>query len=87
MEPVPDFAEAWFRDSPKRHFMIQLASIFNETICSFESLGVSVEMATGDSEGLARWQADSAGSHQIATSVNSQAFFDHFDTIIMSGSR
>lgn len=80
LRPVLDFAEIWFRKRPKItfHDPLAAAAIFAPEICAFERGWISVELKSDRLLGLTHWAADPSGSHEVATQVNPQRFFDHY---------
>lgn len=78
--PVLDFAEIWFQEQDRItfHDPLAAATIFDDRICEFERGKVEVELASQRLKGLTNWTADPAGPHQVAMTVNSQEFFDHY---------
>jgi inosine-uridine nucleoside N-ribohydrolase len=82
LHPVLDFAEVWFMQRPEITFHDPLAAaiIFDERICTFEQGLVTVDLAEGESQGRTDWHPG-AGKHEIATSVDTSRYFDHFFSV------
>jgi inosine-uridine nucleoside N-ribohydrolase len=83
LQPVLDFAEIFFTERPQItfHDPLAAATIFDETICSFESGQVEVELATERLAGLTRWAAKTTGPHEVARTVNANRFFEHYFSV------
>lgn len=84
MKPVMDFAEVWFKEYPGTTFHDPLAAalIFEPSLCRFDRGTVDIELAHPDSLGLTHWTPSGAGPHEIASSVYSDRYFDHFKSVI-----
>jgi len=87
LRPVLDFAEIWFREQAAITFHDPLAAstIFQPSICQFERGTVEVELG-GPPEasplGMTHWTPDPArGRHEVAVSVNPEAFFEHYFSV------
>ena len=80
LRPVLDFAEVWFRRSQEITFHDPLAAclLFDESICVFGRGTVVVELGDNTARGLTRWTADPVGSHEVATEVDTERFFEHY---------
>lgn len=80
LRPVLDFAEVWFQkaDTITFHDPLAAATIFDDAICSFERGAVDVELSSARLSGMTHWRADPLGRHEVALSVNSQRFLDHY---------
>lgn len=80
LRPVLDFAEVWFRQASTMTFHDPLAAvtIFDDGVCGFERGRVMVEQASERLAGLTHWTADAAGPHEVALTVNSSRFFEHY---------
>lgn len=81
LRPVLDFAEVWFKNAKMITFHDPLAAttIFDESICEFEQGRVEVELKSDHLAGATLWYPkDSAGHHQIATTVHTSRFFEHY---------
>jgi purine nucleosidase len=81
LRPVLDFAEVWFERTEKITFHDPLAAttIFDDAICRFEQGRVEVELKSDRLPGATLWYPkDQTGHHEVATTVNSQLFFEHY---------
>jgi inosine-uridine nucleoside N-ribohydrolase len=80
LRPVLDFAEVWFQqaDIITFHDPLAAATIFDEHVCGFERGNVIVEEAGGLTAGQTQWTSDKDGGHEVALTVNTQRFFDHY---------
>ena len=81
LRPVLDFAEVWFAQQSDEivfHDPLAAAAIFDETICHFERGQVDVELKSDTLMGMTHWTAVADGPHEVALTVNSQRFFDHY---------
>lgn len=84
LRPVLDFAEVWFnaRDIITFHDPLAAATIFDEQICGFERGNVTIEIVNEALKGQTQWQPRSSdGHHEVALSVDSQRFFDHYFSV------
>jgi purine nucleosidase len=78
LKPVLDFSEAWFRhrDAVVFHDPLAAAVIFDESLCRFVRGTVDVELESRRLAGTTHWSVDpAAGRHEIAASVDRDAFF------------
>lgn len=81
LRPVLDFAEVWFQQAELITFHDPLAAttLFDDSICGFEPGRVEVELKSDHLPGATLWYPkDSSGHHQVATTVNSSRFFEHY---------
>lgn len=81
LEPVKDFAEVWFRQNPQVTFHDPLAAavIFDDEVCRFARMNVAVELDTAALRGMTIGVPGAHdASHEVATRVNEQRFFDRF---------
>jgi purine nucleosidase len=85
LRPVLDFAEVWFqqRNHIVFHDPLAATTLFDDQICGFERGTVTVELAASPVQGLTYWQAG-AGPHEVALTVDSGRFFDHFFGVVGS---
>ncbi|HYN90213.1 MAG TPA: nucleoside hydrolase [Ardenticatenaceae bacterium] len=85
LHPMRDFAEAWFRQRPTITFHDPLAAttIFDPSICRFETGTVEVELASVGVDGLTYWVASRPEPrHEIAVAVDTERFFEHFFSVL-----
>ncbi|NIM94034.1 MAG: nucleoside hydrolase [Anaerolineales bacterium] len=81
LQPVLDFAEVWFerQDRIVFHDPLAASTIFDDGICTFERGTVDVELQSERLLGFMHWDPDGPESdHEVALSVDSERFFDHF---------
>jgi len=80
LRPVLDFAEVWFRNLNTVTFHDPLAAttLFEAQICSFERGTVEVELLSHRTKGMTYWMPDEKGPHEVAITVDSQKFFEHY---------
>jgi inosine-uridine nucleoside N-ribohydrolase len=80
LRPVLDFAEAWFEHTKviTFHDPLAAATLFDDTICGFTRGQVAIEMEDHDSFGKTYWKTEATGPHEIASTVDSDRFFDHY---------
>ena len=80
LAPVLDFAEIWFQHvgGIMFHDPLAAATIFNESICRFESGQVDIELASPALSGLTHWTPKENGPHQVALQVDADRFFKEF---------
>jgi purine nucleosidase len=81
LRPVLDFAQVWFQNERMITFHDPLAAstIFDSTICRFESGVVEVELESTRLAGLTYWTPrPEGGRHQVALEVAPERFFEHY---------
>ena len=81
LRPVLDFAEVWFQHAKRITFHDPLAAttIFNDAICGFEPGRIEIELKSDHLAGATLWYPkDSAGHHEVATTVDAPLFFEHY---------
>ena len=81
LHPVLDFAQVWFQRADRITFHDPLAAttLFDDAICSFERGQVDVELASPRLQGFLHWTpGGGSGSHEVAWTVDSARFFEHF---------
>jgi inosine-uridine nucleoside N-ribohydrolase len=83
LQPVLDFAEVWFRHVDKITFHDPLAGVtlFDDQVCQFTRGQVEVELESSRLAGLTHWKAQPEGPHEVALTVNSQRFFEHYFSV------
>lgn len=79
-----DMAAAWFKQTPKVTFHDPLAAvgIFESSICGYARGQVEIELENPKLLGKTHWAAGADGSHEIATTVDSERFFEHFFRVL-----
>jgi inosine-uridine nucleoside N-ribohydrolase len=85
LQPVLDFAEVWFneRDIITFHDPLAAATIFDDRICGFKTGTVTIEIVDEALKGQTLWQPHRVdGQHQVALTVDSQRFFEHYFSIV-----
>jgi len=77
---VADMAEVWFSRRPEITFHDPLAAValFHPELCTYQPGDVEVELASPRVSGMTHWTATDDGPHQIAVTVDPQAFFQHY---------
>ena len=81
LRPVLDFAEVWFahkRDEILFHDPLAAVTIFDQNVCQFERGQVEVELKSDKLLGMTHWRPQTDGPHEVALSVNSEQFFNHY---------
>lgn len=80
LAPVLDFAEIWFQHTGgiMFHDPLAAATIFDESICRFDTGLVEVELASPRLAGLTYWTKKEGGPHQVALQVDADRFFKEF---------
>lgn len=83
LEPVLDYAGAWFEWSDEILFHDPLAAIdiFYDDVVTFAKGDVSVEIKEQEMLGTTRFAANEQGAHQIAETVNPQKFFEYYFSV------
>ncbi|WP_203718779.1 nucleoside hydrolase [Asanoa siamensis] len=76
LRPVADMAASWFAERPEVtfHDPLAAAAIFAPELCGFARGEVSVDTADGGTS----WRAAIDGPHEVADTVDPQAFIGHF---------
>jgi inosine-uridine nucleoside N-ribohydrolase len=83
---VLHFAEVYFahRERIVFHDPLAAATIFNDSICSFERGEVYVTTDRSPLRGRTEWDKDRFGPHEVATSVHPKTFFEHYFSVFTS---
>lgn len=84
LQPVLDFAGSWLKGNHKIvfHDPLAAATIFDSSICTFETGSVAVELVETNSAGVTHWQpAVPDGRHKVSLQVNSTRFFEHYFSV------
>ena len=81
--PILDMAGVWFRtkDDVCFHDPLAVVSIFNDSVCKFVRGNVSVELGSKSLMGYTLFEENLNGKHEIACSVNTEAFFDEYFSV------
>lgn len=81
--PILDMAGVWFRtkDEVCFHDPLAVVSIFNDSVCKFVRGNVSVELGSKSLMGYTLFEENLNGKHEIACSVNTEAFFDEYFSV------
>jgi inosine-uridine nucleoside N-ribohydrolase len=80
LRPVLDFAEVWFQQTEDIcfHDPLAAATIFDDSICSFEKGHVEVDIRTPDLLGKTSWTPGGDGHHEVALEVAPEKFIEHY---------
>ena len=83
LQPVLDFADVWFEQRPEITFHDPLAAaiIFDESICTYETGQVTVELDDKELLGQTKLATNSGvgnAPHSVALGVDAAKFFDHY---------
>jgi inosine-uridine nucleoside N-ribohydrolase len=80
LAPVLDFAEIWFKQWGGIMFHDPLAAttIFNDSICHFDTGQVEIELTSPRLAGFTHWTKKADGQHQVAMHVEPERFFQEF---------
>jgi len=80
LRPVLDFAEVWFRQSEILTFHDPLAAVtlFDPDVCAFETGDIEAETLSQHVPGMTHWTPNDTGAHEVALSVDSERFFEHY---------
>lgn len=85
LELVSAMAEVWFRHVPQITFHDPLAAalLFEPSLCTLEAHKVAIELVSPRVPGQT-WAArdTDANPHQLATTVDSEAFFEHYFGVV-----
>ncbi len=81
---VGAMAEVWFRHATQITFHDPLAAalIFAPELCELQPYRISVELGNAQTPGQTLLSHDGAEPHEIAVSVDSAAFFQHYYEIV-----
>lgn len=73
-------AEVWFTraDHLTFHDPLAAALLFAPNLCGYQKGTISTVIEPGPLEGMTRWQPDPNGPHEIAATVQTEAFFEHY---------
>jgi inosine-uridine nucleoside N-ribohydrolase len=84
LQPVLDFAEVWFHETPvvTFHDPLAAATLFDDKICTFYRGTVEIELNAGRMLGKTYWTADAAGAHEVALQVSPDRFFSHYFSVL-----
>jgi inosine-uridine nucleoside N-ribohydrolase len=79
-DPILEWAEIWFEkyDATIFHDPLAAATIFDDSLCSFQRGNIETEWKDESTYGAMRFQHNPNGNHEIADGVDPQRFFDHF---------
>ncbi len=83
-KPVLDFAEIWFEQhSPSItfHDPLAAAAIFDDQVCNWQAGRVEIELHEKTNLGYTHWQAGEPAMHQVAMSVDTARFFQHYFSV------
>lgn len=78
---IGDMAEVWFRDRSEVIFHDPLAAavMFEPDLCAFQQGLVEIDLQAGPDQALTRFNSQSTHRpHQVAVTVNAEAFFEHY---------
>ena len=80
------FAEVYFahREHIVFHDPLAAATIFDDTICTFERGTVKVDTDPNLLRGHTDWESDRFGPHEVAIDVQPKAFFEHYFNVFKS---
>lgn len=86
LKPVLNFAEVWFEhyyDYITFHDPLAATTIFDNSICRYQSSQVRIELQDSDALGFTHWHPGSLNSpHQVASEVNRERFFEHYFSVV-----
>ncbi len=83
---VLHFAEVYFahRERIVFHDPLAAATLFDDSICTFDRGTVKVKIDTTPLSGQTEWQEDRFGPHEVAISVQPKVFFEHYFSVFKS---
>ncbi|GAA1899027.1 nucleoside hydrolase [Asanoa iriomotensis] len=83
LHPVADMASSWFAERPHVtfHDPLAAATIFAPDLCGFARGEVTVDTRTG----ATGWRARADGPHEVADTVNPDAFISHYFATVFGG--
>jgi purine nucleosidase len=86
LKPVLDFCNVWADNESDAvstfHDPLAAAVIFDDSICTFKRGNVSVEIESKRAEGLTYFDEDPNGRNEVALTVDSERFFEHYFSIV-----
>jgi inosine-uridine nucleoside N-ribohydrolase len=85
---VGEMAEVWFKHAREItfHDPLAAATIFEPSLCRFETGTVTVETASPQGAGLTYWSPGPPPQpHEVAVEVNPAAFFEHYFGVVEGG--
>jgi purine nucleosidase len=87
LKPVLDFAEVWFNrcDTITFHDPLAAATLFDESLCTYERGLATVEVTSERLAGFTFWNPRSDGPHEIAVGVDPARFLDLYFSITGGG--
>lgn len=85
LKPVLDMARVWFATRKEVCFHDPLATvcIFNDKVCDFTRGNVTVETGSEKLRGYTFFEKDPQGKHEVASSVDTNAFFEEFFSVFL----
>ena len=85
MKIIGDMAAVWFqgRSEVVFHDPLAAAVIFEPDLCTFQSGLVEIDLEAGPDRALTRLNTQTdRRPHQVAVTVNPEAFFEHYFTTV-----
>lgn len=90
LQILADMAEVWFKSRPHITFHDPLAAVgvFEPELCKYQSGLVEIELHSPRLIGFTDFRTDTKSKpHQVAVSVESEAFFKHYFDVIERGAQ
>ncbi|EAQ96631.2 nucleoside hydrolase [Congregibacter litoralis] len=83
LEIVLDWSKVWFEERELLHFHDPLtaATLFNPSLCRFQSGDVYVDLESKPIPGVTSFRENPASTIQVATNVDSDAFFKEYFSV------
>jgi purine nucleosidase len=80
LKPVYEMSEVWFsaRDELKFHDPLAAVTLFDESICEYESGTATVKRTHDRTDGETVWSPAENGPHRIGVTVDAARFFDSY---------
>ncbi|SDN71087.1 purine nucleosidase [Paenibacillus sp. yr247] len=83
MRAVEDFGSPWLENNDMTfHDPLVAACLFEPQLCEYQRGFIDVDFKTEQRLGMMSFRESDAGSHQIATAVNRNHFFEHYFSVI-----
>lgn len=83
MQAVRDFGTPWLEGNPMTfHDPLVGASLFKPQVCEYQKGTIDVEFYDRNRLGMMDFTKDKKGRHEIAVSVDREAFFAHYFSVL-----
>ena len=85
LQPVLEMSAVWFDERPRLNFHDPLAAVtlFDDSICSYESGTATVTRHDGRDDGVTEWSPIENGPHRVGVTVDATRFFDSYFSVFV----